>query len=99
MSELKVSWFQKDFLGVLNSSTKMNEKTKQFNLTVLSYDTSGWIVFVCFLEKLRVPKSPFEIKWLLGMQNDEIEIRIMPKAFFSQCLKYSCTTPFVSNQS
>ena len=26
----------------------------------------------------------------LGMQNDEIEIRIMPKAFFSQCLKNSC---------
>ena len=26
----------------------------------------------------------------LGMQSDEIEIRILPKAFFSQCLKNSC---------
>ena len=40
------------------------------------------------------PKCPERMSEL-GMQNDEIEIRIMPKAFFSQCLKYSCLTPFV----
>ena len=27
------------------------------------YDTSSRIVFVCFLEELRIPKSPFEINW------------------------------------
>ena len=29
------------------------------------YDTSGRIVFVRFLEELRIPKSPFEIYWPL----------------------------------
>ena len=32
------------------------------------YDTSGWLAFVHFLEELKVPKSPFEINWPLGMQ-------------------------------
>ena len=40
------------------------------------------------------PKCPERMSEL-GMQNDEIEIRILPKAFFSQCLKKSCLTPFV----
>ena len=43
-------------VGILNYSKK---RMKKFDLQY--YDTSGWQVFVCFLQELKTPKSPFEI--------------------------------------
>ena len=56
----------KGLVGILNSSKKW---TKKFNLQY--YDTSGWLVFIRFLEELKTPKSPFEINWPLKMYFDE----------------------------
>ena len=40
-------------------------KNKWKNSNQQYYDSSDRIVFVCFLEELRIPKSPFEINWSL----------------------------------
>ena len=47
----------KGLVGIQNSSKK---RTKKFDLQY--YDTSVGLVFVRFLEKLKTPKSPFDIK-------------------------------------
>ena len=55
---LKVTLISKGLFGILNSSKKKKEK-----LRPNYYDTSGWIVFVRFLEELKTPKRHFEINW------------------------------------
>ena len=60
----------KGLVGILNSSKK---RTKKFDLQyydTMTYDTSGRLVFVCFLEELRTPKSPFEIRGPLRLAQD-----------------------------
>ena len=44
-------------------SSILPKTNKKFDLQY--YDTSGWLVFVRFLEELKTPKSPFEINWPL----------------------------------
>ena len=51
----------KVLFGVFDSSKKW---TKKFDLTS-EVSTMIPVVFVCFLEELITPKSPFEIKWPL----------------------------------
>ena len=46
------------------SSWHFFQKTNE-RIQFYFYDTSGWLVFVCFLEELKTPKSPFEINWHL----------------------------------
>ena len=33
------------------------------------YDTSGQLIFVCFLEEIEPPKNRFEINWPLQLPN------------------------------
>ena len=53
----KCQFITKGLVGILNSSKKKRmKKINDYN------DTSGRLVFVRFLEELKTPKSPFEIK-------------------------------------
>ena len=64
--EAKGQLISKGLVGILNSSKK---RTKKFDIQY--YDTSGWLVFVRFLEELKTSKSPFEMNWPLIWRNDE----------------------------
>ena len=56
---VKGQLISKGLVSILNSS----KTNKKFDLQY--YDTSGWLVFVRFLEELKTTKSPFEINWPL----------------------------------
>ena len=71
-SVLKVSWFRNVFCGILNSSK--NERKKSTLLLYTNYDTSCRIVFVCFLEELKTPKTHFEINWPLELSKKDFKV-------------------------
>ena len=54
--EIKGHLFSKGLVGILNSSKK---RVKKFDDHY--HVTSGQLVFVRFLEKVKTPKRPFEI--------------------------------------
>ena len=58
----------KRLFGILNSSKKW---TKKIDLTTM-YDTSGRLVFVCFLEEFEDKKRHFEKNWTLVFKKKSI---------------------------
>ena len=44
--------------------TILQKKTNK-RIQLYYYDTSGWLVLICFWKKLKAPKRHFEIKWPL----------------------------------
>ena len=53
--EIKGQLFSKGLVGILNSSKKRAKKCDHYHVTL------GQLVFVCFLEKLKTPKSPLKL--------------------------------------
>ena len=54
MVSIKGQLISKWFFGVIDFLQKMNEQIRRYY-----YDTSGRLVFVCFLEEIDDPKKPF----------------------------------------
>ena len=54
----------------LQFSQKTNEK-KKIDFTTM-VPSASWIVFVCFLGELKIPKRHFEINWPLGQVTTDL---------------------------